>query len=220
MSEAQKRTNDPAGLRRRVLDAAAASFQAAGYAGTSTHDLVGMAGVTPGALHHHFPSKKALGLAVIKERVAPEIAETWLAVRSAKSAATGIAQVFATVISSLDRNKAVTGCPLGNLALELSLSDPDLRAAMAQEYETWRKLIANRIRSDRQKGLASYAPDPDAFATNVVALFSGALTIAKAEQTTAALRSSFALLRTIMEEEVEGTVRRGSGRAIPRKRLQ
>jgi AcrR family transcriptional regulator len=34
---------------------------------------VRLAGVTGGALHHHFPTKKALALAVIGERVAAEL---------------------------------------------------------------------------------------------------------------------------------------------------
>jgi len=43
------RTNDPAGLRRRVLDATQRSFQAVGYGGTSMHDIVREAAVTGGA---------------------------------------------------------------------------------------------------------------------------------------------------------------------------
>src|ERR1051325_10404570 len=73
------RTNDPAGMRTRVLDVAATLFQEHGYHATSMHDVMAAAGVTGGALHHHFPSKKALGLAVIRERVVPAVAETCMA---------------------------------------------------------------------------------------------------------------------------------------------
>jgi TetR/AcrR family transcriptional repressor of nem operon len=55
------RSNDPEAMRRRVLDVAAAAFQKRGYHSTSTHDIMREAGVTGGALHHHFPTKKALG---------------------------------------------------------------------------------------------------------------------------------------------------------------
>ena len=201
MSRARIRTNDPAGLRNRVLDVAANSFRSAGFAATSTHDLVRLAGTTGGALHHHFPTKKALALAVIGERVAAEVGETWVAtVRDAPSAAKGILQAFDTVIAALDRRGAVAGCPLGNLTLELSLSDPDLRLALADQYHVWRDAIAGRIRRDHEAGRAVYAPDPIAFANVVVALFSGAMTIAKAEQDTAALKASADQLRAIMGE--------------------
>ncbi|TIW14393.1 MAG: helix-turn-helix transcriptional regulator, partial [Mesorhizobium sp.] len=74
-----KRTNDPDGLRKRVLDVAEASFQVRGYHASSLGDLMAAAGVTGGALHHHFPTKKALALAVIEERVSAAVEETWIA---------------------------------------------------------------------------------------------------------------------------------------------
>jgi len=189
------RTNDPQGLRGRVLDAAASAFQAGGYAATSIHDIVRRAGVTGGALHHHFPSKKDLALAVIAERVADEIDQTWIRqVREASSVAEGVLQVFEDVADALEARGAVTGCPLNNLAVELSLADPDLRAALARRYSLWREAIAERLTGER----ADFAPDPTAFANVIVAMFSGAMAIAKAEQRPAALRDCAALLRRLM----------------------
>lgn len=193
------RTNDPVAMRSRVLDAAAQAFQTAGFAATSTHDLMRLAGVSGGALHHHFPTKKALALAVINERVAAELGDTWVAtVRDASNAAEGILQVFASVTAALDERGAVQGCPVGNLALELSLTDPDLRLALAGQYQIWRDAIAERVRRDRENGQAGFAADPAAFADVVVALFSGAMTMAKAAQSTAALKSAAHHLRAIM----------------------
>lgn len=194
------RTNDPAGLRRRVLDAAARSFQAVGYGGTSMHDIVREAAVTGGALHHHFPTKKDLALAVISERVSTEVAETWIdTVRRAPSAAEGILQVFTDTIAALDARGAVSGCPLGNLALELSLADDDFRGAVATEYAAWRGAIAERLATDAASGRADFArDDPEAFANVVVAMFSGAMSIAKAEQKTAALTACASQLRRTM----------------------
>ncbi|MBU1377912.1 MAG: TetR/AcrR family transcriptional regulator [Alphaproteobacteria bacterium] len=190
------RTNDPAGLRRRVLDAAARSFQAVGYGGASLHELVREAGVTGGALHHHFPTKKDLVLAVISERVSAEVAETWIkTVQRAPSGAEGILQVFEDTIAVLDAKGSVSGCPLGNLALELSLADEDVRGAVAGEYAVWRQAIAERLTAD---GAAFAQPDPDAFANVVVAMFSGAMGIAKAEQKTAALAACAHQLRRMM----------------------
>jgi len=191
------RKNDPAGLRRRVLDVAAHAFQSAGYAATSVHDLVREAGVTGGALHHHFPSKKALALAVISERVSAEVTETWIeTVRAAPSAAEGILTVFERTIAHLDTRGAVQGCPLGNLTLELALADVEFRDALAAEYAAWRGAIAERLRQD---GAAYVQRDPDGFATVVVAMFSGALSIAKAEQTTDALKACVPRLRWMMD---------------------
>src|ERR1044072_6813384 len=91
MTRSKIRANDPAGMRNRVLDVAARSFQTSGVGATSPHDSVRQAGIPGGALHHHFPTKKALALAVIGERVAAEVGQTWIAtVRDAPRAAGGV----------------------------------------------------------------------------------------------------------------------------------
>src|ERR671918_2199864 len=101
---ASKRTNDPEGMRQRILDVAELAFQERGYHATSLGDLMQAAGVTGGALHHHFATKKALGMAVIAERVAAAVEETWLRpIEEAASAREGVAQVFAAVTEELER---------------------------------------------------------------------------------------------------------------------
>jgi AcrR family transcriptional regulator len=185
------RTNDPAGLRARVLDAAAALFQSRGYRGTSMQDIVTAAGVTGGALHHHFPTKHDLAHAVILERVSGEVGSTWIAtVERAPTAAEGILQVFDDVADALEAGGSVSGCPLGNLSLELSLSDEVLRDAIEDEYRTWRSAIAACLRRDADAGVAPFAMhDADGLADVVVAMFTGAMSIAKAEQGTGSLRA-------------------------------
>lgn len=182
----RSRTNDPAGVRKRILDATAEAFQKRGYHSTSTHDIVRAAGVTAGALHHHFPTKKVLALAVIEERVAQAVERHWLEpVRSARSAEEGIRTAFEQIASALDRSRIILGCPLNNLALELSVADSEFREAIEEIYDGWRKVIADKLRGD----FAADAFDPDALATFVIASYSGAVAQAKAKQSTAPVRT-------------------------------
>lgn len=60
--------------RQALMDAARRLFVEKGYAATATPDIVAAAGVTRGALYHHFEDKKALFRAVI-EREAADVAE-------------------------------------------------------------------------------------------------------------------------------------------------
>jgi AcrR family transcriptional regulator len=198
------RTNDPVGLRNRLLDAAADAFQSAGYGATSIHDLIRTTGVTGGALHHHFPSKKSLALAVIDERIGAEVASTWIArVRDAPTAAAGILSVFESVADALDGQGSVGGCPLGNMASELARGDDELRSALASRYADWRDAIVAKIEADIAVGRAAYAADdPAGFADVAIALFTGALTIGKAEQSTKALRAVARQLRMWMAADL------------------
>jgi len=178
------RINDPEGMRNRVLDAAAEAFQSRGYHATSMHDVMKAAEMSGGALYHHFPTKKDLALAVIRERVARDVEGTWIApVRRARDATDGILAVFESIVGELTQQGMVRGCPLANLGLELSLADPELRAAVQSVYETWRTALAEKFRADE------VAADPEALATFVISAYSGAMALAKAEQSPAPLET-------------------------------
>jgi TetR/AcrR family transcriptional regulator, transcriptional repressor for nem operon len=188
-SAPRRRTNDPEGLRQKVLDAAEHAFQARGYNATSLGDLMQAAGVTGGALHHHFPTKKAIGLAVINERVAQAVEETWIGpMVSAVSAREGVSGVFATVAGELERQGFVRGCPLNNLAHELSLADPEFREALARIFDSWQTAIAEKVRMDQGEGREDHSTDPERYAAMAVATYSGAMSMAKTSQDAAVLR--------------------------------
>jgi AcrR family transcriptional regulator len=53
--------------RRALLDAARDQFAERGYAGTGREQVAAAAGVTRGALHHHFGTKEGLFRAVVEE---------------------------------------------------------------------------------------------------------------------------------------------------------
>lgn len=191
---ARKRINDPEGMRNKVLDVAEESFQARGYHASSLGDLMAAAGVSGGALHHHFPTKKALALAVIDERVASAVEETWIApVLAAASVRAGVRAVFEAVAVELEQQGFVRGCPLNNLAHELSLADPDFRIALAAIFSAWRQAIADKTRADQRAG-REQGTDPQRFAALTVATYSGAMSMAKTAQDATVLRDCLAAL--------------------------
>jgi AcrR family transcriptional regulator len=210
----RKRTNDPEGLRNKVLDVAEASFQARGYNASSFADLMAAAGVTGGALHHHFPTKKALALAVIEERVAATLDETWISpVRAADTAREGVRVVFEAVASELEQQGFVRGCPLNNLAHELSLADPDFRLALAGIFAGWRQAVADKVRADQQAG-REQGTDPERFAALAIAAYSGAMSMAKTAQDASVLRDCLEEL-----QQVTSSAPSGGARAKRRRRV-
>jgi AcrR family transcriptional regulator len=91
-------------MRDRLLVAARKLFLAQGFAATSTPAVVQAAGVTRGALYHHFADKTALFAAVV-EREAAEVA-------------TAIRRAGPAGATPLDRLLAGAGAYLGAMAEE------------------------------------------------------------------------------------------------------
>jgi AcrR family transcriptional regulator len=71
--------------RRALLDAARSLFAERGYADVSVGEIAERAGVTTGAIYHHFASKKGLFSAVYEELVRA----TWVRIETSREQAAG-----------------------------------------------------------------------------------------------------------------------------------
>jgi AcrR family transcriptional regulator len=74
MAKSDRRVAQGEVTRRALLDAARVTFGSQGYAATSLDEIVAAAGVTKGALYHHFADKESLFRAVF-EQVEREVSD-------------------------------------------------------------------------------------------------------------------------------------------------
>src|SRR5215472_11816939 len=79
--------------RKALLQAAFQEIYRAGFQAASLDNILSKAGVTKGALYHHFSSKQELGYAVVDELLREEILDRW--VRSLEKAENPIDGLFA-----------------------------------------------------------------------------------------------------------------------------
>ena len=94
MQEKKRRSNEvrTAEMRSKLLSVARALFVSKGYAETSTPEIVRSAGVTRGALYHHFEDKLALFRAVVASEAAALTAEIDAAATATGDAQDGLAE--------------------------------------------------------------------------------------------------------------------------------
>lgn len=189
------RKNDPEGVRARFLDVAAELFQSRGYSATGMQAIFEAAGVTAGAFYHHFEGKKDLALAVIEERVAAEVEQTWIApLRAAPTTLDGVTAVFKNIAAQLAARQAVRGCPLNNLTLELAFADPDFQQSLARVFEHWQREIEAQLKHDmNERVLPRSRPGP--LAAYIIAVYSGAMALCKVRQSPAPLLQCLPELR-------------------------
>src|SRR5277367_5154571 len=127
------RLRDSERTRERLLQAASREIYRSGFQSASLDRILAATGVTKGALYYHFKSKEALGYAVVEEVISPDLRGKWLL--PLLSGKDPIDALIAIVESESVRPEDVRGgCPLNNLAQEMSPLDEGFRKRLAQIF--------------------------------------------------------------------------------------
>lgn len=178
----QPRRN-PVETRQAILEAAFHEFYRRGFQAASLKHILARTGVTKGALYHHFPNKRALGYAVVEEVLQSMVDEDWL--RPLESAANPIdclEERLTGFTETAGENDILLGCPLNNLALEMSPVDEGFRRRLNQIYERWREGLAEALRRGQAAGQVRLEIDPLQAATFTVGAMAGCRSLAKTAQ--------------------------------------
>jgi AcrR family transcriptional regulator len=166
--------------RTRLLDYAFAEIYAHGYQGLRVDTLLEKAGLTKGAFYHHFPSKQALGLAVIDEVLAGMAELIWgQHLGQHADPIEGIQSSVQFALGMLGDRCTTLGCPINNLAQEMSGIDEAFRERLDGVF---RGIIANisaALQRGQAGGLVRSDVDTEAAATFIFAAVEGAIGLAK-----------------------------------------
>jgi TetR/AcrR family transcriptional regulator, transcriptional repressor for nem operon len=144
----------PEATRRRLLQAAFEEFYAHGFQGGSLNHIVEQAGATKGALFHHFDGKQALGYAVLDDIIGPLLLARWLdPVANSTDPLSDIQAAFRRYVESdIATGYWLQGCPLNNMAQEMSPLDPGFQQRIDDLYDTWRAQYARAIERGLEAG--------------------------------------------------------------------
>ena len=201
MAKRGKRRRQPDVTREKLLQAAFQEIYRQGFQGASLDVILANAGVTKGALYHHFPDKAALGHAVIDEVVRGFLLERWLGVLARQpgdpvSALQGMLKVRAT---ELTPHEVKLGCPLNNLAQEMSPLDERFRRRLKATFETWIAGFAGALERGQSEGTVRKDIDATQIAGFVVGAVEGSYGLAKTARSRAMLRANLEVLGTLLE---------------------
>jgi TetR/AcrR family transcriptional repressor of nem operon len=151
------------GNREKLLDAACATFGQRGYSATSVDDLLMSAGVSPSNFYYHFKSKEELGYHVLDrtfDAVRQEVAPIFM--NRKLSAAAKLEQLHRGFVERMSQKNCCGGCPLGNLAQELSDSHPGFRKRLAEFFQECLDGIEGIVRQGVESGEFRKGVDPRA----------------------------------------------------------
>lgn len=162
--------------RRALLEAAFEVICRKGFRAAGLNEILELAGLTKGAMYHHFRGKTALGYAFVEEIVGELIARRWITPLAVEGdPLTVIGKAMRTAAEEIDDRDIARGCPLGNLAAEMSALDAGFARRIDAIYQKWRDALAAALTA--AQGVVD--DDPQRIATFIVATLVGCLAQAK-----------------------------------------
>jgi TetR/AcrR family transcriptional repressor of nem operon len=136
--------------REQILGVARGLIETRSYLGFSFQDVADAVGIRKASLYHHFPTKEALGIAVIRQ--ATQFFKDWDAarVRTPKDALESYFRIYRNTL------RAGSGmCPAGALAPGWDCINEELRLAVQELRNTqvmWLTGVLGALSPARQKG--------------------------------------------------------------------
>lgn len=213
-------TSRGAATRRRILDAAAELTYKNGVNGTSVDDVLKASGTGKSQFYHYFASKEAL----VKELIAYHLDNSpGLKALTFEPGALATVDMFAQWLNHVvDAHRAGHfggGCPIGNLAAELSGQSDHLRADLQAVFASWEDALTKSFEHLKATGTLRQDTQPVRLALFAVAVLQGGLLLAKTELSSEPLAAAAAELVAYVKMLAVGASaqpRKGAG-AFPLK---
>ena len=188
--------------RGKLVEAARRLFWEGGYEATSLQDVVRRARVKSGSLYYFFRTKEDLLLAVLDNYM--DLLWPALIEPAFGRTADPIERIF-SILNGYREGLIYTGfthgCPIGNLALEVSDEYPRAREKIAGNFEGWRKWIRKCL--DEAAHRLPRGTDGERMAMFVLTVMEGAVMQARAHHSLEPFDASIAELRQYFDRLLE-----------------
>ena len=166
--------------RAKLLDAAFCEIHRQGFQAASVSNILLNTGLTKGALYHHFPTKQALGLAVIDEVIRSRLEQlVFQPVRESEHPVQTLLDIIATIDDLRAPDYIKLGCPLNNLMQEMSPLDETFKVHLNAILNVWKDTVEEALRRGQEQGAIRQDVDCKAVALFIVSAWEGCIGIAK-----------------------------------------
>lgn len=165
--------------RETLLLAAFEEIYQQGFRKASLENILKRTGVTKGALYHHFPNKTALGYAVVDEIIVPHAEQKWQRLLSDDiNPIDTLIEIGEEKSFPIERDVSL-GCPINNLAQEMSGIDEGFRERLNLFLDRWREVIETALKAGQLHGHVRADVKTHETAAFIVAAFEGAYGLGK-----------------------------------------
>lgn len=177
------RVRDPIITRKTILEAGFEEIYLKGYQASSVNNILKKTRLTKGAFFHHFSTKLKLGYAVVEETLTDVTRQFWIdPFDEFDDPLAALEKMFSDRITMFRNAPVILGCPLNNLAQEMSPIDEGFRIRIQQVFEYWIKGFADGLEKGKLNGTIAKDVDSQLTAFTLVALVEGLFCLAKSSQ--------------------------------------
>jgi TetR/AcrR family transcriptional repressor of nem operon len=170
--------------REKLIDSAIELLSNRSYNSVGVQQLCEHAEVKKGSFYHFFPSKRDLTIVALdtiwenfKSQMFLPIFESDL--EPVEKIRTMMEQGYKHLVNSKSCNGCVSGCNIGNLAVELSTQDEQIRKKIESIFDEWTRYIEILIQDAISRGQISSKINVRATAQALLAFVEGTLLICK-----------------------------------------
>ncbi|MEW6323906.1 MAG: TetR family transcriptional regulator C-terminal domain-containing protein [Nitrospirota bacterium] len=176
--------------REQIIEQAAKLVHLKGFHHTSVDDILEASGAGKGQFYHYFQSKNELGLAII-DWGAGRMRSTLLEKVEQGQGLEAIQWMLRCVLETARAARCNGGCPLGNLAAEMSDVHEPFRRRLAEVFESWRAVVARTLAAAQRRG--EIGPDADVanLSSLILSTVEGAILLAKVQHDARVMERSF-----------------------------
>ena len=174
--------------KEQILQTACRLIQRKGFNNTSLEDILRESGVGKGNFYYYFKSKDDLGYAVLdrlalwtSQQIGQEI------FGRGEDPVGEIFHLFDLVVAMQREAGCMGGCPLGNLAIEMSDIHDGFRQRIEEILASWRSYIAGALTRAQAKGQLAQNLQLDRIADFIFAGVEGAILVTKVRKDLAVL---------------------------------
>jgi TetR/AcrR family transcriptional repressor of nem operon len=198
--------------RERILDAAHELVLMHGFSATTVDAVLRAAGASKGAFFHHFPSKRALGLALVERYAAGDrdVLDAFMIAAEARTddPAEQVIEFVRGFETAADRMAlSQPGCLFVSFVYEQVPDTDDIRPLIVDSIEHWRTRIVDKLTRARQAGRLPDDVDLGSLADHVFTTFEGSFILARATGDPTHVRAQLGQLRRYLELLVGSAVK-------------
>ncbi|WP_428912318.1 TetR/AcrR family transcriptional regulator [Niallia sp. Krafla_26] len=182
--------------KQEIISIATGIIHSKGYQATSISDILQAASIGKGQFYHYFSSKYDLGLAVIENIIQEWDHQLILNIlQLSESPKIKLNKMLDWIITYHGGREDIPGCPIGNLAIEMSEHDETFQLKIQDFFNRWIQEVEKCLEEIVKQNQLDSTVDSLKNAQAIVAMIEGGILLMKSQQNVSILTNVIEAVR-------------------------